>query len=177
VRLVAADLLHLPFERAFDGVVSTAAFHWVLDHDLLFAGLRSILRPGGWLHAQCGGGPNLAGLRQRVNRLAGTAPYVSYLADYAEPWFFADDRQAAEILRHAGFVNVEASLEAAPTLLDDAGQYAEFVSNIILRAHLRQIPSEELRNSFVAELTSKAALDNPSYSLDYWRLNLSGKVM
>src|ERR1700756_4599455 len=40
VSLVACDLLHLPFERAFDGIVSTAAFHWVLDHDRLFANLR-----------------------------------------------------------------------------------------------------------------------------------------
>ena len=40
VSLVACDLLHLPFDRGFDGVVSTAAFHWVLDHDQLFANLR-----------------------------------------------------------------------------------------------------------------------------------------
>src|ERR1700752_1213973 len=32
VSLVAADLLHLPFVPAFHGIVSTAAFHWVLDH-------------------------------------------------------------------------------------------------------------------------------------------------
>src|ERR1700745_693855 len=29
VSLVACDLLHLPFEHVFDGIVSTAAFHWV----------------------------------------------------------------------------------------------------------------------------------------------------
>src|SRR5579863_8637271 len=32
VALVACDLLQLPFLQAFDGIVSTAAFHWVLDH-------------------------------------------------------------------------------------------------------------------------------------------------
>src|SRR5271169_1616022 len=35
VSLVVCDLLHLPFEHVFDGIVSTAAFHWVLDHDAL----------------------------------------------------------------------------------------------------------------------------------------------
>ena len=30
--LVAADLQDLPFEGVFDGIFSTAAFHWVLDH-------------------------------------------------------------------------------------------------------------------------------------------------
>jgi trans-aconitate 2-methyltransferase len=176
VSLVAADLLQLPFDGAFDGIVSTAAFHWVLDHPRLFAGLHRALRPGGWLQAQCGGGPNLARLRERVSKLAQTAPYAPYLAGFAEPWFFADDKQAAEILRHAGFVNIETSLEAAPTILDDARQYEEFVSNIILRAHLQQIPSEELRTNFITELREQAAQDVPPYSLDYWRLNLSAAV-
>jgi len=174
--LVAADLLHLPFVNAFDGIVSTAAFHWVLDHPRLFAGLRRALRRGGWLQAQCGGGPNLAQLRERVSKLARTAPYTPYLAGFAEPWFFADDKQAAEILRHAGFVNIETSLEAAPTVLDDAQRYEEFVSNIILRAHLPRLPSEKLRISFMAELREQAAHDVPPYSLDYWRLNLSAAV-
>jgi trans-aconitate 2-methyltransferase len=174
--LVAADLLHLPFEHAFDGIVSTAAFHWVLDHDKLFASLRLVLRPGGWLHAQCGGGPNIARLRKRVALLAQTPSHAPYLAQFQEPWFFADAERAADILRRAGFINVETSLEAAPTVLDDAQQYREFVSNIILRAHLRQFASEELRSQFMAELSEQAAADDPPYSLDYWRLNLSGNV-
>jgi len=53
-RLVVADLQDLPFERVFDGIFSTAAFHWVPDHDRLFRSLFRALRPGGWLRAQCG---------------------------------------------------------------------------------------------------------------------------
>jgi trans-aconitate 2-methyltransferase len=174
--LVAADLVHLPFKHAFDGIVSTAAFHWVLDHDQLFLGLRRTLRSGGWLHAQCGGSANLARLRQRVAELAQTPRYSPYLAQFEEPWFYADAAQAADILRRAGFVNVDTSLEGAPTVLESAQRYEEFVSNIILRTHLRQIPSKELRSKFVAELAEQAATDDPPYSLDYWRLNLSGSV-
>jgi trans-aconitate 2-methyltransferase len=174
--LVVADLQCLPFEHPFDGIVSTAAFHWVLDHGKLFTSLRSALRSGGWLHAQCGGGENLTGLRQRVARLARSAPYAPYLASFREPWFFADAEQAADILRRAGFTNIETSVEAAPTLLDDAGQYEEFVRNIILRSHLRQLPTEELRSQFMTELTALAGADDPPYLLDYWRLNLSGKI-
>ena len=66
VQFVAADLIALPFRDAFDGIFSTASFHWVLDHDILFSNLFAALRPGGWLHAQCGGGANIARLRQRV---------------------------------------------------------------------------------------------------------------
>jgi trans-aconitate 2-methyltransferase len=52
VQFVAADLIALPFCNAFDGIFSTAAFHWVLDHNALFSNLFAALRPGGWLHAQ-----------------------------------------------------------------------------------------------------------------------------
>ena len=176
VGLVAADLLHLPFDRAFDGIVSTAAFHWVMDHDQLFLSLCRALRPGGWLEAQCGGGPNLAKLRKRVAALAATAKFAAFFSGFCEPWFYADAEGAADALRRAGFIDVITSLESAPTVLDTPEQYSEFVSNIILCQHLKCIPDQELRSKFMAQLTEEAAKDRPSFSLDYWRLNLSGQV-
>ncbi len=81
-QVVTADLLDLPFTAAFDGIVSTAAFHWVLDHDRLFRGLFESLRPGGWLQAQCGGGPNLARLKTRMDVLAESPKFAPFLADF-----------------------------------------------------------------------------------------------
>jgi trans-aconitate 2-methyltransferase len=174
--LVATDLQDLPFERVFDGIFSTAAFHWVLDHDRLLRSLFHALRPGGWLQAQCGGGPNLARLRQRVGELAATAKYARYFGGFREPWTFNDAETAAAIMQRAGFIEVETSLESALTILEDSRQYAEFVRSVILRQHLRQIPDDESRTTFVAALASQAATDDPPFSLDYWRLNLSGKI-
>ena len=57
-----------------DLIFSTATFHWVKDHDLLFRNLYDLLNPGGWLIAQCGGGPNIAILCRRMTELmAGAA--------------------------------------------------------------------------------------------------------
>ena len=176
VRLVAADLLRLPFDRVFDGIVSTAAFHWVLDHDRLFVELRRVLVPGGWMEAQCGGGPNLAGLRKRADALAATAKFAGFFAGFHEPWLYQDAAGAAETLSRAGFVDVETSVEPAVTILDDAAHYAEFVRNIILRIHLTRISSESLRDEFLTHLTDLAAKDDPPFKLDYWRLNLRGRV-
>jgi trans-aconitate 2-methyltransferase len=175
VGLVAADLLHLPFERAFDGILSTAAFHWVLDHDRLFLELRRTLRPGGWLEAQCGGGANVAGVRKRALALASTPEFSAFFADFREPWFYADAEGAACTLERAGFVEVVTSLEPAPTVLNNAQQYSEFVSHIILRQHLKRIPHEHLRAQFMTRLTEAAGADDPPFSLDYWRLNLTGR--
>src|ERR1700754_4895755 len=36
----ASDLLELTLERPVDAVISTATFHWIADHELLFARLH-----------------------------------------------------------------------------------------------------------------------------------------
>jgi len=173
---VAADLQHLPFEKAFDGIFSTAAFHWVLDHQLLFYCLFRALKPAGWLRAQCGGGANLARLRRRADELASTGRYARYFAGFREPWTFNDAETAASLLRDAGFVEVETSLEPALTVLEDLPKYAEFVRTVILRQHLERIQDTALRQQFVSALAHQAATDEPPFSLDYWRLNLSAKT-
>lgn len=176
LNLVACDLLRFPLRRAFDVIVSTAAFHWVLDHDQLFRNLHDVLVPGGWLEAQCGGGPNVAHLRGRADALAATAKFSAYFRGFHEPWLFEDAEGAAQRLRKAGFVEVETSVEAAPTQMDDAAHYNEFVRNIVLRHHLEQIASEPERDEFMAALTHQASKDDPPFLLDYWRLNLRGRA-
>lgn len=173
LHLVAGDLLSLPFKCVFNGIVSTAALHWVLDHNRLFANLRRVLRPGGWLEAQCGGGPNLAAFRGRANALMQSSRFAEFFSGFCEPWLFQTTEAAVEVLQRARFVNVDASIEAAPTVLDDAPQYREFIRNVILRQHLAALPSEDLRVHFIENLVGQAAADDPPFSLDYWRLNLS----
>jgi trans-aconitate 2-methyltransferase len=174
--LLAADLQALPFERVFDGVFSTAAFHWVLDHDRLFRSLFRVLQPGGWLQAQCGGGPNLARLRRRIGELAATAKYAPSFEGFREPWTFNDAETAAAIMRRTGFIEVDTSLESALTILEGSLQYSDFLRTAILRQHLRRILDDESRTAFVAVLAAQAATDDPPFSLDYWRLNLSAKI-
>ena len=65
IEFVVADLgLPLPIEGQVDAILSTATFHWVPDHDALFANLAAVLRPGGRLVAQCGGVGNIASVRR-----------------------------------------------------------------------------------------------------------------
>src|SRR5947209_18373639 len=59
VKTEQLDLLELSAEDEFDVIFSTAVFHWIKDHDRLFANLFRALRRKGFLLAQCGGGPNL----------------------------------------------------------------------------------------------------------------------
>ena len=175
VWFVAADLQQLPLHEAADGIFSTAAFHWVKDHERLFRSLHEALRPGGWLEAQCGGGPNLAVLLQRAEALISRPPLNRFFARWQSPWEYASAQTTAERLRRAGFSDISTGLEPAPVLLASAEQYREYLANIIFHRHLERIADAELRREFLDQLTRQSAQDDPPFMLDYWRLNLSGR--
>lgn len=174
-QFVAADLVALPFHEAFDGIFSTASFHWVLDHDLLFRNLFAALRPGGWLHAQCGGGPNIARLRGRVRVLSQTAEFAPWLADFTEPWFFSGAETAKDGLRRAGFEDIHTGLEAAAVTVSSAEEFHDYLRTFVLHRHLEQLPSAHLQEQFLQHLTRSSAEDSPPWTLDYTRLNLRAR--
>jgi trans-aconitate 2-methyltransferase len=174
VRFVAADFVALPFHNCFEGIFSTASFHWVQDHDALFGSLYETLRPAGWLHAQCGGGSNLARLRERVHALSQMPEFSDWLGTFPEPWFFSDAESAAFRLRAAGFENVETDIEPASYTAASDQEFQQYLRTFILHRHLERLPNETLRAAFVGELSAAAAHDDPPWVLDYSRLNLRG---
>jgi trans-aconitate 2-methyltransferase len=173
VMLVRGDGAALPFlPSSFDLVFSTATFHWIADHDRLFAEVHAILKPHGRLVAQCGGGPNLARLIGRAHALMESTAFAERFRGWSDPWQFAtvDDTRAR--LARAGFESIEVSLEPAPTQMADADAFRDFISCVCVRHHVDRLPPGE-RPAFVAALTDLAAGDSPPFTLDYWRLNLS----
>jgi len=175
VEFVRADLASLPFDRAFDGVFSTAAFHWVPDHPRLFHSLYESLKPGGWLFAQCGGGPNIARLLRRASVLMASEPYAEYFSGWRDTKVFADDLTTAARLREAGFTDVETGLESTPTILAGADEFREFLTTVNMHAHLARLPGGPARRRFVEALTEQAAADDPPFMLDYCRLNIHAR--
>jgi trans-aconitate 2-methyltransferase len=171
-QFVAADLVTLPFRNCFDGIFSTASFHWVLDHDGLFRNLYEALRPAGWLHAQCGGYRNLDRLRQRVSTLSRAPEFSNWLGTFPEPWLFSDAESAASRLRAAGFEGIETSLEQAPFTAPSDREFQQYLRTFVLHRHLELLPAEDLRAAFVRKLADVSAHDNPPWTLDYWRLNM-----
>ena len=174
VRLVRGDGASLPFRRTFDAIFSGATFHWIHDHAALFRSIITALKPGGRLVAQCGGGPNLALLFGRAERLMRESRFAPYFDEWTEPAYYSDAETAARRMKDAGFVDVETSLEAAPTQFDSPVEFQDFIANVCVRHHIARLPPDE-RQAYLRELTVAAAGDSPPLTLDYWRLNLSGR--
>jgi trans-aconitate 2-methyltransferase len=175
--VVRADLSSLPFRAAFDLIFSTATFHWVHDHDRLFAELRGALRGGGRLEAQCGGGPNLAVVHGRADALAAQPKFRAQFAGWQEPWHFAAADASEVRLRHVGFRSARCWLEHAPTTFANADGYRDFVETVVLRPYLARIADAALRTHFLEILVAQASADDPPFTLDYWRLNISATTM
>jgi trans-aconitate 2-methyltransferase len=175
ISYVRVALPFMPFSGWADLVFSTATFHWVRDHQALFENVYRALRPGGRLFAQCGGGPNLVRAHALAECVMQQEPFAPYFHDWPGLWEFATPDITAERLTAAGFRDVRASLEAAPTTLADEASYREFVTTVIYNPHLERLPDPSLRACFIDEVAARAARDDPPYTLDYWRLNLEGR--
>jgi trans-aconitate methyltransferase len=174
IHLVRGDGAHLPFSDCFDAIFSAATFHWIPDHEQLFASIYRALAPGGRLVAQAGGGPNLATLLDRAHRLMDSDRFKPWFNGWRDPWTFADVASTHARLERAGFTMIHVSLEAAPATLPDAGTFKDFLSCVCVRHHVARLPAEQ-RPAFLDALAEASASDAPPFTLDYWRLNLSAR--
>lgn len=174
VSFVQAALPDLPMAGGADVVFSTATFHWIDDHVALFANIHRALAPGGRLHAQCGGGPNLAAAHALAEQVMHEAPFAPHFADWTGVWQFASAEETAARLAAAGFVDIDANLEAAPTTLASADDYRAFVTTVIYHPHLAKLP-DALHAPFIDAVTARAGATSPPFTLDYWRLNMSAR--
>jgi trans-aconitate 2-methyltransferase len=159
------DLLELELDQPVDAILSTATFHWIGDHESLFARLRGALRPGGQLVAQCGGEGNIDGLRGQAGELLAIAPYAEHFTDWRPPWHYAGACATRVRLLDAGFRAAECWLAPAPRQPEHP---REFLATIVLGPHVQRLP-EELREPFIDELLAR--LGEPVV-VDYVRLNI-----
>ncbi len=166
--VLCQDLVALNIPEAVDAIFSNATFHWIHDHDALFAALFRTLRPRGRLVAQCGGRGNIDAFRKLADAVAGEEPFVPYFDGWQRPWNYATDGETAERLERAGFIEVSCWLE--PKSVAPADPRA-FVQTVCLVRHLDPLPGE-LREPFVDRVLERAG---DPLALEYVRLNMTAR--
>jgi trans-aconitate 2-methyltransferase len=147
----------LPIAPPVDAILSTATFHWIADHDALFANLAAVLRPGGQLVFQCGGYGNIASVVSALARVGD---------GWAGPWTFATAEETEARLHRAGFVDVRTWLHEEPVPLEPGEPLETYLATVVLGAHLDRLPETE-RAAFVKAVASQL----PHPVIDYVRLN------
>ncbi|HEV7399546.1 MAG TPA: methyltransferase domain-containing protein [Solirubrobacterales bacterium] len=166
---VVADLSELVVEEPVDLVFSTATFHWILDHDRLFARLRAALRPGGRLVAQCGGEGNVAEHARVIATVAARSEFAAHFGEMTGIWNFASPEETEGKLQGAGFADARCWLEPKPVQPEHP---LEFTSTVTLGPLLAQLP-EEKRRPFAEAILEES--EEPLV-LDYVRLNIEARA-
>ena len=133
--------------RALDAVLSTATFHWVTDHDRLFANLASVLRPGGQLVAQCGAEGNIDDVIRAVRSLG---------VERAGTWLYASPEATTRRLEAAGFYRRRGLGPPEATRFPDEEGFVDFLETVCLREHVATLPPER-RHAFAAEVAAVMA--------------------
>lgn len=168
VDYLVADLAELELSEPVDVVFSTATFHWISDHDLLFARLHGALVPGGRLHAQCGGAGNVRGHAEAIVRVAQRPEFAPHFADMEVLWNFATPDETERRLDSAGFTEVHTWLQPKPVRPEDP---REFMRVVTLGLHLARLPAD-LQDPFIDAVA--AEMDEP-VTLNYVRLNIDAR--
>jgi trans-aconitate 2-methyltransferase len=162
------DLAELALPERVDAIFSNATFHWVPDHDALFAALHRNLKPEGRLVAQCGGRGNIESVRIAAEAVMAQEPFVEHFVGWTRPWTYATPEKTAERLQRAGFSEIETWLVPRPTPMPNG---REFVATVCLVRHLDPLPGD-LREPFVDAVMAR--LPEP-LELDYVRLNMTAR--
>jgi len=169
VEVRQADLLELALAQPVDAVLSTATFHWILDHDRLFARLHAALMPGGRLVAQCGGHGNVDEIKQAGLDAASEQPFAAHFEGWDGDWMFATPQATEQRLIAAGFSDVWCWLTRVDA---DPGDPVGYLRGICFGSFLARLP-EELREPFVAAAVQR--LPEPLV-IHYVRLNILARA-
>jgi trans-aconitate 2-methyltransferase len=166
--LLCQDLVELDLPERVDAAFSNATFHWIHDHDALFAALHRAIEAGGRLVAQCGGRGNIDAFRALADEIAAQEPFAPYFVGWRRPWNYATAEDTDGRLRAAGFTDISCWLE--PKQVTPADPRA-FVQTVCLVRHLDPLP-DELRDPFVDEVLARAG---DPLVLEYVRLNMTAR--
>ncbi len=159
VTYLVADLgAPIPLAEPVDAILSTATFHWVSDHDALFANLAAVLQRGGRLVAQCGGVGNIANVQRALAAIGD---------GWLGPAHFETPMATTARLDAAGFVDIECWLTDEPTRFEPGEPFETYLRTVVLGDHLDRLPPSR-HATFVRAVAE--AIGEPV--IEYVRLNI-----
>lgn len=140
--------------------MSTAAFHWITDHDALFRGLAGVLRQGGRLSFQCGGRGNAAGIIAAAREEG---------IETAHHFHMAGPEETLARLEATGFVDATAWLEPRTINFETREDMIDYIVTPYLRP-ATGLPDDELVRVADAMVDRMGVL-----AIDYVRLNVTAR--
>ena len=174
VRVERQNLLSLEAEEPVDLVFSTATFHWIQDHERLFARLAEALKPGGRLVAQCGGEGNISRATRATSAVMARERFRPCFESWQDDKNYADAQTTRARLEAAGFEEVETWLHDEVAAFGSVDELARFLATVVLGGHLERLPEGE-RGPFAGAVAEEITGLDGSPFLNYVRLNIDAR--
>lgn len=166
VTTVRADITDAaPLEPVADAAISVAALQWIPDHARAFRWLAGSLRPRARISLEAGGAGNIATVLAALAALADIDERA-----VAAAWHFPDVPETGELLRRAGFVDVDVRLVPWPITFDEQDTLDDYLASVVFSARLRGVPPAE-RRSFARAVSSRL----PGPTVDFVRLQVEAR--
>jgi ubiquinone/menaquinone biosynthesis C-methylase UbiE len=152
-----------------DRVVSRATFHWIpfADYPRCYEAIRRVLRPGGWFHAESGGGGNVERVVRLMDDIASAHGLGAARATLPHP------AAVFELLEQAGFaIPSEGVHTVAQRRAFDRHQLLGFIRTQAALAYVVHA-SDEVREVFVREVETRVnelRREDGSYDQTFVRL-------
>lgn len=166
------DAQAMQFTAAFDAVFTNAALHWMPRQDLVVAGVRRALKPGGRFVGELGGAGNCASL---VAALEAELAACGHAPAGLNPWTFPDEHTFAALLAAEGFIIEQLSLFARPTPFER--EVTDWLT-LMAQSFLAPVPlssREDFLAAVAARLRSLLYRDDV-WVLDYVRLRFAARL-
>jgi len=127
VQILEGDLDQaLPVEpESVDAIMSVAALHWLTHHNNVWQHFFNALKSGGRIATDCGGFGNLAKTLALVPQID---PNIKF-----PDWYYANISSTEELLKAAGFIDIEVSIRPHPTPLPDKETLATYLKTLVFR--------------------------------------------
>lgn len=106
------DARALAFDREFDAVFTNATLHWVGQPEIVTAGVRRALRPGGRYVGEFGGHANIAAIRVALQAVLMRHGYVQAPRETS---YYPSAEALQAVLENSGFVVDSCAIIPRPT--------------------------------------------------------------
>jgi trans-aconitate 2-methyltransferase len=146
-----ADAAALPFHREFDVVYSSAALHWVRDHQSVLAGIARSLRPGGRCLLQMGGKGNGVEVIEAFEKAGVKLSGFSYA--------FHAEAEYRRLLEEAGLIVDSVELRAKDMVHPTREAFTGWIRTAWLPYH-QHVPTER-KGAFLESVTDRFADAHP----------------
>ncbi len=172
----AGDARALDFAQEFDAVFTNAALHWVGQPEVVTAGVRRALKPGGRYVGEFGGHANIAAIR---TALIAVLARHGFPAAASETSYYPTAQAFRAVLEGAGFIVDTCAIIPRPTPLPAtgmAGWLETFRGGFIDAAGVPAALKDQIVAETVALLKPALQAANGDWIADYVRIRFSAHL-